>query len=185
MDCTDSSEQYEDFESVTRRSLQHALLENSVELDGKAIDSVMHAYDRLSCFADVIPALERLKGMPSVECVVFSNGTKRMIENSMSGSKGLLSCNNIFSTVISVDHVMSFKPAPAAYHYLSQCVNPIGENDTWLISSNPFDVVGARAAGIKAIWVDRAGNGWQDRLGAEPSLIVRSLEELYDAVSRR
>ena len=29
--------------------------------------------------------------------------------------------------------------------------------EIWLVTSNPFDVVGARAAGMKAAWVDREG----------------------------
>ena len=53
----------------------------------------------------------------------------------------------------------------------------------WLVSGNPFDVVGARAVGMQAAWVDRAGKGWQDKLGGEPTVVVRSLEEVADAVA--
>jgi hypothetical protein len=50
--------------------------------------------------------------------------------------------------------------------------------------SNPFDVVGARAAGLNAIWVDRDGKGWQDKLGKEPNVIVRELGEVVQAVTK-
>jgi hypothetical protein len=66
--------------------------------------------------------------------------------------------------------------------------------------SNPFDVVGARAFGMNAIWVDRAGAGWTDRLGTSlggagaagagggtsrttdltPTTIVRGLGDIVD-----
>lgn len=58
----------------------------------------------------------------------------------------------------------------------------------WLVSGNPFDVVGARAVGMQAVWVDRAGNGWTDQLvqGAvgRPTLIVEGLGEVVDGVEK-
>ena len=50
----------------------------------------------------------------------------------------------------------------------------------WLVSSNPFDVVGAKNAGMKAAWVDRSGKGWVDGLGGEegkPDLIVKGVDD--------
>ena len=49
--------------------------------------------------------------------------------------------------------------------------------------SNPFDVSGARSAGMNAIWVDRKGAGWMDMLG-EPTHIVQSLERLVELCER-
>jgi len=51
-----------------------------------------------------------------------------------------------------------------------------------LISSNPFDVVGASAAGMRAARVDRSG-GLFDTLGPRPDLVVSSLTELADALA--
>lgn len=51
--------------------------------------------------------------------------------------------------------------------------------------SNPFDVAGARSAGLQAIWVDRPGTGWVDRASAhKPSKIVRSLGEIVDFIQQ-
>ena len=48
---------------------------------------------------------------------------------------------------------------------------------------NPFDVTGARSAGLQAIWVDRPGKGWVDRASRfEPSKVVRSLGEIAEFV---
>ena len=52
---------------------------------------------------------------------------------------------------------------------------PIGE--VRLISSNPFDVIGASNAGMKATWVNRS-HGLFDTLGEHPAMIVATLEEL-------
>lgn len=145
----------------------------------------MRAYDDLAPFDDVTPALEKLDALTNVNCVVFSNGTREMMINSVNGSKGLSSKATIFSQLISVDHVRSFKPAPEVYRYLKNCVQGAGlEGELYLVSSNPFDVVGARAVGLPAIWVDRAGRGWIDKLGHEPTAIVRDLGEVVGFISK-
>lgn len=150
-------------------------------MQSSVVDEIMQAYDHLSTFKDVVPALQELEATDNVECAIFSNGTKQMITNSVNGSSQLSSCKAIFSQLISVDHIRSFKPAPEVYKWMIRCVGMAGqESNVWLVSSNPFDIVGARAAGLKAVWVDRSGKGWQDRLGPEPSEIIHSLADLVD-----
>lgn len=145
------------------------------------VDTIIHAYDSLSAFKDVDPALQNLGALPNVECVIFSNGTRRMIDNSINGSPILLKHRKAFSKFISVDHVQSFKPTPQVYKYLAHCVDRAGDQSAiWLVSGNPFDIVGARSAGLNAAWVDRDKHGWQDKLGPEPSKIIHSLSDLVE-----
>ena len=145
----------------------------------------MQAYDHLSIFPDVEPVLNKLSSYKGIECVVFSNGTKKMVSNSVNKSHEMSPFASVFKELITVDFVRSFKPAPEVYKYLAQCMGKTGQEDQmWLVSGNPFDVVGARAVGMQAAWVDRAGNGWQDMLGGEPTVVVRSLEEVADVVQK-
>lgn len=168
---------------MTRKSLRHALAEHGVSLNDEETEKLMKAYDSLSTFPDVNPALRRLEGNSNIECVVFSNGTKSMVSNSVNSSKDLNS--SVFTDLVTVDFVRAFKPAPEVYKFLAQKTNNVGQEDKmWLVSGNPFDVVGARACGMQAAWVDRAGNGWQDHLGQGPTVIVQSLEEVADAVEK-
>lgn len=168
---------------MTRKSLHHALLEHGVSLDDLESDKIMEAYDCLSTFPDVNPALKRLAETSNVECVVFSNGTKTMVSNSVNKSTDLNT--SVFKDLVTVDVVRAYKPAPEVYKFLAQKVNKVGHEDTmWLVSGNPFDIVGARAIGMQAAWVDRVGHGWQDRLGASPTAVVRTLEEVADIVEQ-
>jgi 2-haloacid dehalogenase len=145
----------------------------------------MKSYDSLSIFPDVAPTLKNLSSNPDIECVVFSNGTKTMVSNSVNSSEELSPYASVFRNLVTVDSVRSFKPAPEVYKYLAQRVEKVGkEDEMWLVSGNPFDVVGARAVGMQAAWVDRVGHGWQDMLGGEPTVVVRSLEEVVDAVAK-
>jgi len=81
--------QYQHFSEVTRNSLQHALAEHGVSLDDSATTKLMEKYDSLSVFPDVTPGLQRLAANPNIECVVFSNGTKSMVTNSVKKSPEL------------------------------------------------------------------------------------------------
>ncbi len=53
-----------------------------------------------------------------------------------------------------------------------------------LVSSNPFDDIGAEAAGMRAAWVDRSG-GLFDTLGLRPEIVVGTLTELADVLEAR
>jgi len=178
-----SMRRYEHFSEVTRKSLHHALEEHGVSLNDSESDKLMEAYDSLSTFPDVNPALKRFAENSNIECVIFSNGTNTMVSNSVNKSGDLNA--SVFKDIITVDLVRAFKPAPEVYKLLAQKVGKEGQEEAlWLVTANPFDVVGSRAAGMQAAWVDRAGSGWQDKLGEGPTVVVNSLEEVADAVEK-
>lgn len=153
----------------------------------------MRAYDSLSGFPDVKPAMEKLKANPDLRAVVFSNGTHQMVSSSVNNSPDLSSYSTVFDDIVVVEPVRKFKPCPETYHHLARTLgkNIDDENEMasiWLVSGNPFDVEGARAVGMNAVWIDRAGNGWQDNLMSGqrngPSRIVRGLDEAVDVVAK-
>ncbi|MDH3758592.1 MAG: haloacid dehalogenase type II, partial [Gammaproteobacteria bacterium] len=55
-------------------------------------------------------------------------------------------------------------------------------NEAWLISGNPFDVIGAISAGMRAAWVRRSEDSIFDPWGIEPTVTVTSLRDLADAI---
>ena len=168
---------YEDFERVTRKALDYALVAAGRELGSEQKDDLMARYDYLERFADVEPGLERLKEA-GYEMVVFSNGTPRMLETLMDAAE----LSPYFQGFISVDEVGTYKPSPETYRHVARRLGrPIGE--VRLVSSNPFDNVGAEAAGMRAAWVDRSGGPF-DTLGSPPEIVVGTLAELADALGR-
>jgi len=84
---------------------------------------------------------------------------------------------DLFEGLVSVDDIKSFKPDPAVYAYARRATGAM-DKSLCLVSSNAWDVIGARAAGLTAIWVQRdAGKVFED-WGVEPNAVVRSLSEL-------
>lgn len=170
-------ERYEDFEQLTRKSLDHALAAAGRELTVAQKDALMAQYNDLERFSDVEAGLTRLQGLGHV-MVVFSNGSPRMLDALMDAA-GL---HQFFEGFVSVDEVQVFKPSPKTYRRVAERLGrPIGE--VRLISSNPFDDIGAESAGMQATWVDRSG-GLFDNLRPPPRMIVESLTQLADVLEK-
>lgn len=172
-------DRYEDFERVTRKALDYALAASGEDLDEDQKDNLMSRYNDLEKFPDVEPGLERLREAGH-EMVVFSNGSPRMLEELMDNAR----LRPFFPRgFISVDEVGTYKPSPKVYRHVAETLGrPIGQ--VRLISSNPFDIVGAEATGMLAAWIDRPGGPF-DTLGPRPKTVVGGLDELADALVKR
>ncbi len=90
---------------------------------------------------------------------------------------------NFFTDLISVDELKTFKPSPGVYaHFLRKA--GVGGSDAWLISSNPFDVIGAVSAGMKSAWVKRSDTALFDPWGVSPTVVISNIEQLTVVVGK-
>jgi len=147
----------------------------------------MTAYDSLSAFPDVPAALELLGNVVqsgSICPVIFSNGTRDMVHVSLSKSPDFSTSYSLFKNVVLIDEMPEktrrYKPARDTYVYLAETVER-RLDEVWLITSNPFDIVGAKAAGFKTAWVSRDGGVWVDGLGlglelGPPDIVVTGVD---------
>ncbi|PSN62692.1 haloacid dehalogenase [Corynespora cassiicola Philippines] len=188
-----SMNRYEPFSSVTRKALEHALAEAGQSLAERHVEALMEAYNSLTLFPDVAPLFEHLSSSSSshIYPVVFSNGTHAMIHASLNGSSEISPHAHLFQKIVVVEPVKRFKPDPEVYRYLCDEVGRGGEGEekeVWLVSGNPFDVVGANAVGLRTCWVDRAGKGWCDRLGdgetGRPTVVVNGVDKVVEEVQK-
>lgn len=154
---------------------------------------MMEAYDSLSTFPDVQPCLEKIKEIKDIRVVIFSNGTHDMVSSSINNSPDLSPLASVFEDIIVVEHCRKYKPAHEVYQHLAEkmkkdTLDAKAMGQIWLVSGNPFDVVGGKAVGMNAIWVDRASSGWQDCLITSergvPNEIVKSLDEVVGIIKR-
>lgn len=168
---------YENFGVCTRQALQFALASLGLELSAQQQEQLLEQYQNLPPFPDVLPALQALR--PTVyKLVAFSNGAGATVRN-------LLERAGIWSDlkgVISVDDLRTFKPDPKVYRYLAEQLR-LAPTSTWLVSGNPWDVIGAKSAGLRAAWVKRNLNAVFDPWGIEPDFVVTSLEQLPNALA--
>jgi 2-haloacid dehalogenase len=168
---------YVDFDVVTRDAFRITSVMLGVDLR-TAEAGMLDVYRRLPAFADAAEGLSRL-AEAGHRLVAFSNGVGATL-------RGLLGHARLMpplADVVSVDEVRTYKPSPAVYQHLVERGGQ-GAERTWLVSANAWDVLGAKAAGLRAAWVRRSARAHWDGGGiAEPDLIVTALGELPEALA--
>jgi len=160
---------YVDFWVVTESALRYTIRRLGLSATEDQVRRLMEAYLALACFPEVAAALERLAGRPRA---VLSNGAPKMLEAAVTGS-GL---TGHLEHVISVDRVKTYKPSPRVYALGPETLGiPAGE--LLFVSSNGWDVAGAKAFGYRVAWCNRTGAP-EEELGARADVVVGTLDQL-------
>jgi 2-haloacid dehalogenase len=160
---------YEDFWSVTEAALRYAIRRLGLTVSDAQIGRLMDAYLSLACFGEVKAALARLSPRPRA---VLSNGSPRMLAAAVT-SAGL---EADLDHVLSVDAVRTYKPSPQVYALGPRALG-IPAAELLFVSSNAWDVAGAKAFGYQVAWCNRTGAP-EEELGVRPDLVVTRLDAL-------
>ncbi len=170
-------QRYQNFPVCTRQALDYAdtLLQTGLGDTAKA--SLMEVYRVLPAYDDVPASLQALADA-GFRMFGFSNG----VADAISGLLEHAGIDQYFEGVVSVDALQTFKPDPDVYHHFIEVADTQAEN-CWLVSSNGFDVIGAVSAGMKAAWLKRSESVVFDPWEFEPTLVVRSLDELTKKIT--
>lgn len=167
---------YQTFAVCTRHALDYTCSFYRVELSDEDKEALLGIYRVLPPFVDVATGLSALQSS-GFRMFAFSNGSADAVE-ALLVSAGI---RDFFLGIVSVDDLKSFKPNPAVYcHFLRK--SGTSGNDAWLVSSNPFDVIGALSAGMKSVWLRRSLDAIFDPWGMEPTLTVTSMLDLSDRI---
>jgi len=168
---------YIDFSVVTREALEYCCLLFNQKLNADQVQILMNAYKVLPAFDDVEVALKDLQQEDHAK-YAFSNGSAQAVSTLLKNA----SISNLFDGVVSVEKTKMFKPNPVVYQYFNDSTSSQKEN-SWLISGNPFDVMGAVSYGMKGIWVKRSANVVFDPWGIEPTATISDLRELKEVLN--
>jgi len=160
---------YADFWAVTESALRHTIRRLGLTATEAQVRRLMEAYLSLACFPEVKAALERLAGRPRA---VLSNGAPRMLAAAVASS-GLAPH---LEHVISVDTVKTYKPSPRVYA-LGPGTLGIPAGELLFVSSNGWDVAGAKAFGYRVAWCNRTGAP-EEELGVRADVVVAALDQL-------
>ena len=169
--------QYQHFGVCTSQALDYTDQLLNTELSDQQKAALLAEYRILPAFDDVTDSLTTLKAADH-KMYGFSNGTPDAVEGLLTNA----GIRDLFDGVVSVDSLQTFKPNPDVYAHMVK-IGGAATSDTWLVSSNPFDVIGAVSAGLKTAWVQRSKEVIFDPWGVDPSLVINSLNELADGVS--
>jgi 2-haloacid dehalogenase len=180
---------YQDFWSITRAALEFSLASVGLAPHPSLCDRLMNKYLHLDLHEEAEQALASLR---DYRLAILSNGSPMMLD-ALVRSSGLTAR---FADVISVDRVKRFKPDPGCYALVEPALG-VTKEEVLFVSSNGFDIAGAKRYGFNVVWIDRGGatlaprdsaigpaefyrlmRGRAEQLGYEPDYRVTRLTDL-------
>jgi 2-haloacid dehalogenase len=163
-----------DFAEVASAHLRQLLGAAGRPTDDDAVYHVVSGFTQLSLHPDVVPGLTRLAAS-GVRLVTLTNGATASSER-MFDEAGL---RPVLERRMSVQEAGAWKPDPRSYAFaLAELDVPAAS--AALAASHPWDVHGAKRAGLTGVWIDRIAAPWP-RVYDEPDIAVRDFMELADA----
>jgi 2-haloacid dehalogenase len=122
-------------------------------------EEALEVFASLDPSPDAEPAMRTLQEA-GIRQVALTNGSVENTETLL--ERGGL--RHFVDRIHSVEEARAYKPAPEPYALVDAA-------STVLIAVHDWDVAGARAAGLRAVWVDRDEEGWKLPL-PEPERVV-------------
>ena len=190
---------YQDFSDITRDSLAYTLRVMGISYEGGAFERIIDKYLHLDLYADATTALAALKPR---KLAILSNGSPDMLNALVRNTR----LDRLLDATISVDAKKIFKPSPEAYELIGEVLGT-APREVLFVSSNPWDVAGAKSFGLNVAWIERvtpeamalacvenelvapltmfrAIRTQMDELGFAPDYRVHSLSELPIVAAR-
>jgi 2-haloacid dehalogenase len=167
---------YQDFNVCTAQALQLVCEQFQIPLSEVEQQALLNQYSRIPAYPDAAAALKLLHeaGYRMVAC---SNGTEKAVRGLLEHAK----LSPYIKEIVSVDGIRTFKPDPAVYEYLVERSH-VKKEMVWMISSNPFDVIGAKSCGLRTAWVQRDAKRVFDPWEFKPDIVVGGLEKLAESL---
>jgi 2-haloalkanoic acid dehalogenase type II len=134
----------------------------------EAFDAFIQARNEVDLYDDVLPGLEQLRAR--YRLFTASNGNADLVKIGLA---------HFFERTVAARHVGALKPDPAIFHKVIEGTDLQAAEVVYVGDDPQLDVVGARGAGMQAIWIDRQGVQWPAEI-APPAHTIRSLKELAE-----
>jgi 2-haloacid dehalogenase len=157
----------------TESALVYAVKSLGLSCSVEQPKQLMDAYLRLSPFPDTREALAALS---QYKRAILSVGTERMLEETTTNA----GIRDSFDALLSVDDVKIYKPHPKTYQLALDRLN-VAKTEVAFVTSNYFDVAGAKSFGFNVFWINRTG-ALPDELDLLPDVVLSRLTELRQAI---
>jgi 2-haloacid dehalogenase len=147
-----SLQEYRDFAFLTHASLEFALHAVGIEPSDRLIKPLFDKYLDLDPYPEAKDVLGELKDRGERKLAILSNGSTAML-SALVRNSGL---DAYLDATISVDGARKFKPHPDCYALVEKSLS-VKNDEVLFVSSNGFDVTGAKRFGFKVVWIRRGG----------------------------
>jgi putative hydrolase of the HAD superfamily len=119
-------------------------------------------------------AIECIRALVAAEIpvAILTNGWSELQERKIEHALG-----EFPGPVLVSDLVGAYKPSAAAFRQLEEALG-VTPAELWYVGDNPVaDIDGARAYGLRAVWLNRRGDAYPAQL-AEPTAQIEHLDAL-------
>lgn len=164
--------QYVPFSQVTADALTFACKETNTTISNEIHQDLMQHYFTLDAFPKVSEVLTNLQH--THQLAILSNANHEMLNKAAKHN----AIDQYLTAILSVDIIKKYKPNPEVYQIAENKLG-LDRAEIAFISSNTWDVAGAKSFGLNVIWLNRGG-GKLEELGFQPDEIVSSIEELLE-----
>jgi 2-haloacid dehalogenase len=177
-EVNDGARPWGNFDELHLVTLDDLLSERGLELSGEARGALVGAWHRLDPWHDVRPGLDALRFERPV--AMLSNGhVALLVDLARHGDLR-------FDAVLSAELAQAYKPAPAAYRTAARLLG-LAPGELMLAAAHPWDLQGARDAGLRTAFVDRPlenGPGSEPREDPDADEAVADLRVLAERLAR-
>ena len=156
---------YCDFWQLTSDALDYAFAVSAPDRRAMRL-LLLESYRRPEAYPEVRGVLERLKAS-GARLAVLSNGSPEMLAAAAESARIL----ELLDEIISVDAIKSYKTDPRVYALVEKKLG-VASPAVFFQSSNRWDVAGAVAYGLQAVWINRTDQ--PDEYGDLPPVAVMS-----------
>ena len=167
------ADHYVSFWQITMDALDFVDRRLGLSMTHAQRETLLGAYAHLTPYPEVAQVLSALRDSGRRLCIL-SNGDPQMLHKAISAAQ----LGDAFQAVLSVHELKTFKVAPQAYGLVVEAFQ-VQPHQVCLVSSNAWDVCGARWAGLQAFWVNRQQMP-MEVLGVSPSGEGRDLQDFLD-----
>jgi 2-haloacid dehalogenase len=161
------------YREIGRRALAYTLERAKIPHTDAEVRALVAEIERLEPFEDAVEALRRLQRR--YRLAILSNGDPDMLEN----AKPYIGIR--FDELISVADSGYFKPHHGTYRRAAERLG-VAPGAILHVANHAFDCVGAKAAGMRAAFVDRRQRPF-GQTPHQPDLVVADLKELADRLA--
>lgn len=169
---------YGAFRTIGADVLRSMLAGAGLAPDEATIGGVLSGFGELQVHPDVASGLRRIHDL-GVRLVTLTNGAAAMSER-MFAEAGVLP---LLEHRLDVESPGRWKPHPAAYEYAA-AVCGVEVERMALVAVHPWDIDGARRAGLRGFYLDRRATPYPEAFLA-PDLVVPDLLALAKALEAR
>jgi len=171
--------EYHDFGEIGTAALLMVATSRDIELDpAEARQAITGTITRLPAHADVVPTLKALADL-GFRVVSLTNSSNAGVAAQFE----FAGITDLVERRFSVEDLRVYKPDLRTYRWVLEQLD-IEPEQALMVAAHPWDLAGARAAGLQTAFIRRQGTVLYP-LAARPDYIVDDLQELVTQLEAR